>query len=563
MRKNILALAIAALGIVLPFAGSAQCLQGDCNNGYGLFRKGQTYDLGNWKGGKLQGEGMRVIFHKAEGYYGRTNTEADFLLLTAFETPSVESVLKLKPQVVIKGVFSQGELNGAGELWATDVKTLPELKWLLRFTERWVGGTWSWEQMQYKGEFQVTKPTGYGSMVLAMKTATITCTGKELTNPNNPDVILEAESPDFKNKRVFRGAFVNGFPHGFCITNFDWYAPAVEGLRRQLWVYGQKGFTGKVGLYPADEMNAQQLKLADSSVYTGPLDPKNKPVGFGRVVKTAPDGKMEWIYSGYFADGERSGPGLFERFGQYGLALAGDFGRDSFMRGTVYTYGNGYFTETSTTRFHPSTYRPVGGTGYQGTWDFRSAFENGAKASKLYWGGFNEAGSYEGNGTITTADGATRTGIWKNGMLVQQLSGEIDYYSLFENCVVVLNGMASPVKRDFKTGKWKTLSGQVLPEGGKLRLSKHAYGNFHGRCSSCNGSGKVAEAHRVEASTTTFTSKFSTVQGGGAYMDSYWLKTTTTTSSYTIPAYTTYTYRGCSACGGGGSGVTKAMIAEE
>ncbi len=546
---------LISLLLLLLFAGSgvAQCVQGDCTNGYGLYRTGQTYQLSNWKNGKAEGEGMQVVFYTPSTITSAyKNTEGEFLMLTAFEQPTIDAVLKLLPQIVIKGVFTGGELNGPGTLYATDIKKLPEFNWLLQFTERWIGGSWSWRQMRYDGQFVKTQPSGQGTMKLTMPNAVISCTGQQLNYLDNPDVIIEVEGGYFPKKGLFRGSFKNGVAHGFAVTNVKGNSLLPGGeLRRQAWVYGWPELLGEAGMYPKDEGGTTSLKLANGTSYTGPLDDKQRPLGFGKQVKTAADGKDEWVYTGYFFEGLKSGIGLMEHMSLHNKTFAGYFSRDTFSTGTAFSFGNNYFFRTNAPRYNLSTALALDCEARMSQWASRKDYGSATKEIESYSGHIGKNGLYDGYGTLYK-DATARSGNWRGSTLVTQLWGSIDYYSLNDNCVVVIDGMAAPVKKDFLTGRWKTSDGKLLPVGGTLQLSRYTINNFAGSCNTCNGSGTQSIANRVEASSTTYSSSYSTTEGGGPYMDSYWKKTSTLSFTSYRPAYTQYTYKTCSVCNGGG-----------
>lgn len=539
---------------LFQFNAMAQtCIQGNCKDGFSVLRNDKTYLLGNFKSGKLEGEGMQVIFHTTK--FIERSREGDFLVLAAFGLPSLEEVLKLRPQIVKHGVFTNGELNGKGTLYATDENGLPEFRWLIRFAERWVGA-WGWKQIRYDGEFSKTNASGRGQIILELQKGKIKCTGDSLARPTLPDVILEIEGEGFAEKGLFRGSFLDGYPHGFALTNvINRQLTKDKKLVRQAWLHGVPNNTITNSNYPADEGGTGIHQLPDGIVYTGPVDDKGKALGFGKMEKrNTTYGTLEWKYTGYFHEGKRTGEGFMELY-SWKIVHSGTFSRDTLIAGTT-TVNNYNFKQTSASAYLKSGW-PDKGTAYIAEWPSLDAYREGKDPDYSYWGDIAAGGAYNGYGTYT-AKGIKKEGYWTSGTLTQG-SGTVEYNSLNGYYIIVYQGLASGIYLD--KGSWKTMDGRLLPYGAKFQLSKLPRSRFISNCYRCNGSGKETEVHHVAAATisnsfTTNTSK------SVDYLNSYWATTTKTTLSFTRPGYSYTTSKTCTFCYGAKQDMMKIAIPE-
>lgn len=547
--RNILLLLLLAISTMIQ---AQQCIQGDCSNGYGVVRidtnkvVGATYLVGNFKNGKLEGEAMEVTYDKPK-YFNSTKqyTEVDFLLLTQFSKPTLKDVLALKPQRVKHGNFVNGSLNGKGSLVAVEVNMVPEFEWIIQFGKTMLK-QFDWHEFRYEGEFTNSKPSGRGQVNLRLWEAKLTTTGENLSSPDNPDVVFEFEKKNVTGKGLFRGSFKNGFAHGWALTNMDRDKIIPDGkMARQYWHSGRYYDPQKAGAYPGDIAGTVEYKPDAQHHYIVPLDNDGKPTNFGRLTKKNTAGQVEYVYTGYFSAGKKMGAGFLE-FPNGGYRL-GDFDGDTLVSGTtalISPDGVKFYSASAGTILMPDGQIKEGYGTYSWYKSFRD-FAMGVKAEMYYAGNWTN-GQYNGEGFMQTKT-TESSGVWYYGNLAQG-NTTVDYSKLQQGNIVVINGMASPVKMDPKTHRWVTADDRYIPDG-TVTLSRLPMSQFFGACAMCNGSGKQSEQHYV-ARKSTLDVKNVTTYTDASYVGGYWKNTSKVVTETVTGGYNQTIYKTCSSCYG-------------
>lgn len=539
--------------------------------------KGSVYLVGNFVNGMLEGNGMEVTFHTTYiNYKPKPHSEADFLLLTAYGQPDFKDVKALRPQVLKMGNFNKGVLNGKGILYAIETQKIPELLWIVDFAKRFASAR-SWGEIRYEGEFVNTEPAGRGQVIVQLDNGTLTTTGENLISGDNPDIVFELEKEGLPGKALFRGSFRKGFAHGWALTNFVNNQRTEGGkLVRQVWHYNWPGFATQPGTYPFDEAGSREYQPDKYSHYIVGQDAKGRATGFGRLVKLYNSAykvnelDTAYIYTGYFTEGRPSGEGFLEKpFGEWkaGIFSTTDTlitGKAAFNeviplgRPNFFQQGIGYYQVYDGNELTPDG-RIKGGTGTRLVYSSLSDYGRDKDISESYRGGFKD-GKYHGFG-VSSGRNYRKEGNWSYGNLVTGTGNTvINTNGLTENMVVVINGTASPVKRNPNGFGWVTADNRPVPQG-EVTLSKLPLSRFYGACPVCSGSGKQSEAHYV-APSSKLDVKTVTTYTDASYVGGYWKNTSRVVTETTSGGYTYYTQKTCASCYGNKITLTVVSVPE-
>ncbi len=559
--RTILLIVLFAYSITMQ---AQECIQGNCANGYGVLRidtnavVGAVYLVGNFKNGKLEGEAMEVVYDKPTYYRSdKQYTEVDFLLLTNSGQPKLENVLELKPQLIKYGQYANGELNGKGVLVAVELNMVPEFEWIVLFGKTMLK-QFFWNSLRYEGEFKKSKPSGKGQLNVELMEASLLTTGEDLTSPNNDDVVFEFQKKGMEGKGLFRGSFRNGMAHGFAITNMHQEKILPDGkLARQAWHSGRYFEPQKAGIYPGDVAGTVAFKPDAQHAYIVPLDNEGRPTNFGRLRKMDASGQMEYEYTGYFNAGKPMGAG-FQQF-KNGNYRVGTFDGDSMLVGTTVIIGvdgvRFYTSYTGTIVLPNGTIKE----GY-GTYIWHKSLQNFALGvrAETYYSGYWMNGVYHGDGFLQTKTTESK-GVWAYGNLAKGNS-TIEYNKLETGHIVVINGMASPIKLDEKTHRWVTADNRSIPDG-TVTLSRLTMAQFYGACPVCSGSGKESEQHYV-ARKSTLDVKNVTTYTDASYVGGYWQNTSKVITETVTGGYYQTLYKSCSRCYGNKRQMTTLSLPE-
>lgn len=508
------------LAILFAFTAQAQrknkedCLAGNCRNGFGLkkvesFYKSPipgyldgTYFIyylqGEFKGGKLNGEGQRLAITSGVG------KEAE-----------VEFVANTKQHVLInpdsskfywfeKGMYADNELSGSGVRIMYDrsiyVNYIQYYKKQI-FQGNFKNGKLFDEALEaeYTGKIiikdsftrnEINKPLykiyqGKFDREAANYDRTV-CTSCTMTNTLADGSILSMTGNGI-NDDFFSGWVIKNF------TETKSYPQKIKLVPpyRALYIGGREIYS-----LPGTEVatDIKKVPLSNNRVFYGEMDDKGRPFGFGKIVKVSYEevsGKAplevasDYLYEGEVNGDQPNGWGLYYHEGHYTFNSKGGFYQNgtllygsAYRRGMLYVeFGDKNNPDPEVEYFNEAYGDVINGPYKKWSYDF---IKRGV-ISKI------ESG-FKVNGKIISGEvsfGKTREDIRKYRVIKD---GKLNFDDVLVGDIIVIDGWASPVKSIENQGALMLQDGRSITKSSSLiQLSKHEFYEFNGLCSYCRG----------------------------------------------------------------------------
>jgi hypothetical protein len=547
-----------------------KCMAGNCKNGFGLkkiegnkFRpfafdqspsgsyeaKYFYYVLGEFKGGKLNGNGYRFDY----GLFGDAGTEATILKWMKEKTPVIPDSKHFS--WFESGTYVNGVLEGKGFVIEYDTKL-------------------SRPQRIHMGQFKAGLLEGFGTKIIPdsngylfsstdATTQKIEVTaGRIFVGTFKANVCTECTLTEKKDgsgeghmtgskidENFLTGWVIRDFVENSVTKKFTTMAP-----HRALYIGGFQ-----VGKLEGTSLSAQQktIDLGKEVTYTGETDEKGMPYGFGRIQYPGPRNE---VYEGQFDNGKPNGFGYYYSPGNAFQPVAGGFFRnDRLMYGgvkkqqadmEVILFGDpgGKIDPQYNTEFHDV----IWGTfkHYYYTYD----------RDKRTWNLTRQVSGTKENGYVK--DLVAQKGLTDAEKRKQRAvtNGEISISDVVVGDIIVVNGIASPVVSmmasvfTLKNGK----SVSSLTVSG-VRLSKYTEIDFHQACPVCSGRGHEEYTYtRPPETVEEYYYVNETIVGDYTILTHPILQTRTVTKTYR-PEKRIST---CAACQGAGAALDVKELAE-
>ncbi len=543
-----LSLFFCAVFRVPVFAQKDKCLEGNCKNGQGLKRITdkagyQFYEMGSFEKGDLNGKGYKlaVTWNAYRNY-----TSIEDTLVAAFKnglqlTPSLYKYYSFE-----KGTYLNGTLNGHG------------LKIIYRdgsaSIHSYSEGEFKNGMLHGNGIKRITKEGSYFKYDSILK-KTINIPAPEILYSGIFDNNFCADC--IKTDVGYGGTEIHmqgkgldkDFLTGWVIKD---YKPEQEYNTRYKIVDPYRAlYAGgfEIAKLPGTEVSTNIVKvdMGNGIIYTGEVDDKMKPYGFGKIEYPGWDSAT---YEGMVDNGQPHGYGYwYAKKNDFQTVIGGRYRNGKIIYGTalkpgveVLRFGSDYEKATDP-EYRADLFKPLQGayTRYYYKFDDTQKKWNLAREES----GFNVNG-FDKNKWVAT--GLTDEEKRKQRVVT---SGNISISDLLVGDVVVVDGMASPVVSvlggifTLKNGRTVSASSGV----NNVKLSKYKNSDFLISCDVCKGTGQASYIYQKPPEQVSFTRYVPKTIVGDFYI---WKTTEAITTTYNKTFSPETRYRNCSVCNGSG-----------
>ncbi len=477
-----------------------KCLEGNCKNGFGLkkvegnkfspFAFDQSpsssfgaqyfyYVIGQFKGGQLNGNGYRFDY----GLFGDPGTEATIIKWMKERTPVMPDSKHFS--WFESGSYVNGSLEGNGFVIEYDTR--------LNRPQRIHQGQFKGGLLEGPGIKIIPDSNGYLFSSLDASTQKIDVTAGRIFIGTFKKNICTACTLTEKKERYGEGHMTGDkinedFLTGWVIKDFEENTNTRKFTTvvpyRALYIGGFQ-----VGKLEGTSLSSNQktIDLGKEIIYTGEIDEKGVPYGFGRIQYPGPRNE---IYEGQFDNGKPNGFGYYYTPDNPAQPIAGGFFRnDRIMYGAVIIprsdievilFGDpdGKTDPQYNTQF------------YDVMWGAFKHYYYTYDRNKRTWSLIRQTSGRKENGYVK--DLVAQKGLTDAEKRKQRIvtNGRISISDLVVGDVIVVNGKASPVvsviASVFTMKNGKTISSLTVNE---VRLSKYRDLDFHQACSVCSGHG--------------------------------------------------------------------------
>lgn len=553
MKKSTLTISILLIGCIsYAQAHQEKCVYGNCKNGYGVkyitgnkkspFSFVNTwssaadnyyyyYEIGNFKNGQLSGQGFRISTPDQSWVIQMVkNNQAitpDLNKYDWFETGEYlngmlngkgflieykQNFAQKLPYRIREGIFKNGLLEGIGTKITADENQL-------LYTE----------YDNTAAKYKVTRGRIFqGNFVQDICTS---CTMNEIRT--------EAETGSMSGNIIQENFFSGWFLKNYLIDN---------GKLKLMAPY-RVLYVGGVELKRIDSaqvaVNQKTIALPGDNIYTGEVDEKGNPYGFGIMSMYGKESDV--FYEGYVDNGKPEGWGYVGDKRSASATITG-----GAYTNNILTYG---------VIFHPST--PVvikfGSYGSKQNPDYHPGLKdilNGPYTKISYAYDFKtrryrierEESGFKVNGYSRDVWAGIGKTIEEKRRQRNVVNGKISISDLTIGDIIVLEDMASPVD-SFMAGAYYLRNKKRVSalQTNTVQLSKHALSVFQQTCNECKGTGQISYTYqRADEQVTGYVTRTETV-----VMDyTIWRKTVSDPITYTKKYPPEKRVRNCEKCNG-------------
>ncbi|MFZ1452194.1 MAG: hypothetical protein WAT20_05790, partial [Ferruginibacter sp.] len=519
------------------YAQKDKCLEGNCKNGQGLKRIVDKagyhfYEMGNFKSGELTGKGYKlaVVWNASHNYKNIEDT-----LAAAFNNGLVLNPSLYKYYSFEKGNYENGKLSGQGysiiyRNSGYDIHTISE-------------GEFKNGLLHGKAIKKLTKEGVYFKYDSVLKKS---------VNIPAPEILYHGIFEDglctdcIKTDVGYGGTEIHmygkgldkNFLNGWVIK--DYTAQEYSTLYKMVEPYRALYIGGfEIAKLPGTEVSANIVKvdMGNGITYTGEVDDKMKPYGFGKIEYPGWAGAT---YEGMVDNGQPHGYGYwYAKKNDFETVIGGRYRNGKIIYGAairpgveVLRFGSDY-ENASDPEYRADLFTPIQG-GYT---RYYYQFDKSEKKWNLsrQESGFNVNG-FEKNKWV--AIGLTNEEKRKQRTVT---GANISISDLLVGDVIVVDGMASPVVSvigrifTLKNGRTVSASSGV----NSVKLSKYKNTDFLISCDVCKGTGQVSYSYQRQPEQVSFTRYVPKTIVGDFYI---WKTTETVTTTYTktFPSETRY-----------------------
>lgn len=532
------------------YAQNNKCLEGNCKNGQGLKRIVDKagyhfYEMGNFKSGDLSGKGYKLaaIWNAYRNYKNIEDT-----LTAAFNNGLVLNPSLYKYYSFEKGNYENGKLNGQGysiiyRNSGFNIHTISE-------------GEFKNGLLQGKGIKKIIKEGNHYKYDSVLKKS------------------IEIPAPEV----LYNGSFENGFCADCIKTDVGYggteihmqgkgldkdfvngwvimdYKPELENSTRYKIVEPYRalyigGF--EIAKLPGTEVstNIGKVDMGNGTTYTGEVDDKMKPYGFGKIEYARWNGAT---YEGMVDNGQPHGYGYwYATKNDFQTVIGGRYRNGKIIYGAairpgvdveVLRFGSDYENATDP-EYRADLFNPLQGAYTR----YFYKFDNSQKK----WNVARQESGFNVNGVDKNKWVATGLTDEEKRKQRTVTGGNISISDLVISDVIVVDGMASPVVSvlggifTLKNGRTVSASSGV----NSVKLSKYKNNDFLISCDVCKGTGQASYSYQRLPEQVSFTRYVPKTVVGDFYI---WKTTEAVTTTYTKTYPPETRQKDCTKCAASG-----------
>lgn len=492
-----------------------KCIYGNCKNGSGIKRVTGNkykpfpfdlspviltqasyfyYQVGEFKGGDLSGKGYRI---SPWGF--KTKGTEDWLI------SMVKNNTAFKPDPKIydwfeTGEYSNGFLNGKGIIIEYDPRN--------NRPSRIRDGVFKNGMLHGKGLKMVPRGVLLTVVTDSLTGKLVMTWGRQFQGDFDNDICMNCTLTEKKDKygegHITGEKIQEDFLTGWVIKDFE--TEPYNDQIKNVPVYKALYIGGfEITRLPSLEMssNSKTVDLGGGNTYTGEVDDKGQPFGFGTITYF---GNKDLKYKGFVDNGKPQGFGYLEmEKNPYQHIIGGYYRNDVIMYGCIYKPSGEIVVElfgdksgSKDPRFNNTLLRILDGP-------YSSYYYNYDNKERVYRVRRVESGEringYEKN--VYVSMGQTAEEKRKQRVVT---NGSISISDLLIGDVVVIKGMASPVVNN-TAGIFYLKNGKQVSSlsANKVQLSKHKETDFISNCTICSGTGQQSYTYQRPPEVVSYT----------------------------------------------------------